>query len=793
MSTHSILIGSFEVPGYGGASTAAYSLFRMLQADGMNVHFVNLIEAPRLTFFEQQLGSAPGNPLKLENVHTIVLNNNLWGQHAVVTLGFGMIATHILGQAHEDINLIFYTSGFAQLAGYLEQGKMTTLVSLLGDLEKNVKPPRVVDNKEAYCMNRADLIITHAPHIHRLVQQFFPESTAKLHPEVIWYRDWIIDPVQHSGAQPQPFNQRQIDILFVASDWSRAVKNYPLVKEIAQTLKEFTIHVVGVCATEIPGVTHHALIKDPRQLFELMGQSRTLVCPSWYDAAPGVIFEAAKMGCNIVTTKNCGNWRLCHPKLLAGNLDRESFVQSIERSVLNYYPVDDPESESLPSYRRFEQLLSRHTNNRRLFKAVGGRQNEGAMAYCLWHYPILSETFIQREVAALARCGIPVHLLSDAPDESAVQCEAWATELKNLHYLGNAQKEGLNRASLREVLSRPFRVFRYYLGIRLDKYHVSSSPSFDRETLAKVLQMSACFKSNNIVHAHAPWGDRHAYIAAMAAKYCGITFSVQLRAHDLHRDGNRQYLGPVLKQAGKVITNTRFNVNFLSQTYPSLSKSKIIQIYNGLDVWRFHRMSEKNPVGSTLRLLAIGRITPQKGYPDLLRCCSELKARGLDFQLHIVGAPELPRCAGYFEQLQQLSEQLGINDQVSFVGSQTPAQVNQWYEQADIFVLPCVVDSDGSRDVIPNVILEAMAMEIPVISTKLSAIPEMVEDGESGHLVEPGDYKALADRIEALAHNPERRVQMGRAGRNIIEARFDIEKNIDRYANVFQNMVTGSK
>jgi glycosyltransferase involved in cell wall biosynthesis len=196
--------------------------------------------------------------------------------------------------------------------------------------------------------------MTHSDVTHRLYHEFFPFHTGKIHPAVIWFAEWIYAEARRYSAAGRPFTARDIDVLFVASSWKRPEKNYGLVGELAARLPFVGLHVVGEAERETPGVTHHGVITSRAQLFDLMGRAKVVVSPSLFDAAPGVLFEASAMGCNIVASPNCGNWRLCHEALRAAVCRAPEFAACITRALSG--KLDD-NIESFLAQKSYNELL----------------------------------------------------------------------------------------------------------------------------------------------------------------------------------------------------------------------------------------------------------------------------------------------------------------------------------------------------------------------------------------------------------------------------------------------------
>jgi glycosyltransferase involved in cell wall biosynthesis len=166
------------------------------------------------------------------------------------------------------------------------------------------------------------------------------------------------------------------------------------------------------------------------------------------------------------------------------------------------------------------------------------------------------------------------------------------------------------------------------------------------------------------------------------------------------------------------------------------------------------------------RLLAVGRLVEKKGYPVLVEACALLKQRGTDFRCEIIGDGPLDA------ELRRQIDSLGLSAEVELAGSRTQPEIRRSLSAASVFVLPCVEEKSGGMDILPTVITEAMAAALPVVSTRLAGIPEMVIDGKTGFLVAPGDPRAVADAVQKLLSNSGEARAMGAAGRRYAESIF---------------------
>ena len=181
-------------------------------------------------------------------------------------------------------------------------------------------------------------------------------------------------------------------------------------------------------------------------------------------------------------------------------------------------------------------------------------------------------------------------------------------------------------------------------------------------------------------------------------------------------------------------------------------------------------------------ILSVAQLTERKGLRHLVDACRLLVDRGRSFRCEIVGDGPLRA------MLQQQVEALGIGEQVRLSGPLPYPEVVERYRHATAFVLPCIVAPDGDRDGIPNVILEAMAAAVPVVSTPVSGIPEVLRDGETGLVVPEGDARAVADAIERLIDDPPLGTQLGAAARAFVRSEFDLDRNIARLVDRFRSL-----
>jgi glycosyltransferase involved in cell wall biosynthesis len=339
-----ILLGCYEVPGYGGASTSAYSLFEKMQRDGYDVSYLNIIDAADEVYFRYLFGESVGNPKSLDDVHNCVLSGPLFAAHPELAdhieglspdllVAEGYIAALLMKQATPGLRLVFLPSGSQQVKTYLA-GRRTRGIFLVDEFLRRMKgSAKILHVQEKSAVEVSDLVITHSDLMKDLFDCFFPDHHGKVYSRVVWRAEWIREGALDHAHLRKPFCERDIDLLFVASRWSRPEKNYALVKGIASQCSDLAVHIVGEVGQRLTSVVHHDLVVRREELFDLMGRAKTVVCPSLFDAAPGILFEASAMGSNIVTSKNCGNWKICNPELLVDPFSLRGFVEKARLST----------------------------------------------------------------------------------------------------------------------------------------------------------------------------------------------------------------------------------------------------------------------------------------------------------------------------------------------------------------------------------------------------------------------------------------------------------------------------
>lgn len=408
----------------------------------------------------------------------------------------------------------------------------------------------------------------------------------------------------------------------------------------------------------------------------------------------------------------------------------------------------------------------------------------GTIAYYVWSFPVLTETFIQREVAQLIEAGVRVEVVAHTSTAVEHLSDAAAALMRHTQYLAPYARGKVGPSARRFLRQHPMRLIGLFLYVVLSRYDTRKTLGRDWEIFWRAVSVAGVLSGKDVAHIHAPWATNDAFVAQIAARLLQVPYSVEARASDLHRKRNAPSLPAKLLRAEFVITNSRYNEATLRTLLGGRLNGTIKQIYEGVDLAQLPPVPRQRSGGATMRILCVARVIEAKGLEHLLRACRIVKDRGHHLRCDIIGARDAAN-VNYYIVLQRLRRTLELEAEVTFRGAQPFRCVVEAYRDADVFVLPSVIAADGTGDVTPNVLMEAMALQLPVISTWSRAIPEIVEDGVSGILVRPGDETALADAIIRVTHDAALGVMLGRNARQRIEERFDIRKNIRPFVALF--------
>jgi colanic acid/amylovoran biosynthesis glycosyltransferase len=401
------------------------------------------------------------------------------------------------------------------------------------------------------------------------------------------------------------------------------------------------------------------------------------------------------------------------------------------------------------------------------------------ITYIIGTYPDLTITFIDREIRQLRAHGVDVRIVSLRRPAGRLSPEQEGLR-DGVSYVLPVGILALLRSHLRFLVTRPLA----FLGALT---YLVSRPHRSWQSRAKTVlhfvegvQVASLLRDDvPPAHLHAHFVDRAATVALVAGRLLAIPYSATAHASDI-------YVAPTLlpeklNEARFVATCTSYNAAHL--TAVGGDGAEVVRIYHGLDIERYVPPASRPP-GSPPVILAVGQLKERKGFGDLVEACARLRDDGYAFTCHIVGEGPLRAT------LEARIARLALEDVVMLLGALPHDEVIAQYRAATLFALPCVTGADGDRDGIPNVILEAMAMQLPVVSTRISGVPEAVEHGISGLLVASEEPVGMADAIAELLDDPDRRTEMGIRAREAVTTRFDLVANAEQLLARFEEVPT---
>ena len=390
------------------------------------------------------------------------------------------------------------------------------------------------------------------------------------------------------------------------------------------------------------------------------------------------------------------------------------------------------------------------------------------IGFVLKRYPRLSETFILNEIRALERLGMRLSLFSLLRSEEAHLHPTLQEVRAPVHYM---PKRWLDKARvaagahLAVVATAPLR-YLHALGLAISWAARTRRPFSVGKHFVRAGFVAAHCRKQGVRHLHAHFANAPASVARLASVMCGIPYSFTTHAKDLYLS-SKFALSRRVKHASFVLTCTQHNVDYLRSFLPPEERDKIRLVYHGIDLSAFTGGAAETPHDSPPLILSVGRLVPKKGMSDLLDACRLLRERGVRFRCAVVGEGPLRG------ELERRIAELGLADQVDLLGAMAHDRLIDLYGKAALFTLACHVTEDGDRDGIPNVLVEAMASRLPVVSTRVSGIPELVEHEVNGVLVEPRDSGALADALQRLLGDPQERARLAAAARRGVEDGFE--------------------
>ncbi|KAB7746396.1 glycosyltransferase [Nostocoides sp. F2B08] len=403
----------------------------------------------------------------------------------------------------------------------------------------------------------------------------------------------------------------------------------------------------------------------------------------------------------------------------------------------------------------------------------------GRVIYLTRSWPRLSQTFIVGEVLALERLGVHLDIFALEPSGEELRQPQVDRVRATVTYLDRTAgwRDDLAAATDSPVTYAETAAFALRNPDLSSGYATATSWQCFRYAVHIAVHVSRLRAAGESVsHVHAHFAHDPALVAMFLHRLTGLPYSVTAHARDLYQIPQRS-LRERAGAATDVLTCCRANLEYLGAELDAGSAAKARVIHHGVDLRQF---APAAPAArdSRVRILSVGRLVEKKGFPDLLRACAVVAGEH-EFTLTIYGDGPLR------EELERLRDEFGLAETVELAGERDSSVIVDAMRSADIFAIAPYVTPDGDRDGVPNVIVEALASGLPVVSTQVGGVAEAVRHGYNGYLSAPHDITGLAEHIRALVTDPGLRHRMGAAARSTAEEHFDVDRAAAELVRVF--------
>ena len=392
------------------------------------------------------------------------------------------------------------------------------------------------------------------------------------------------------------------------------------------------------------------------------------------------------------------------------------------------------------------------------------------LAYLFERFPSFTQTFCYREVVEMRRQGLfpAIFSIRRPADEPAQDWDA--AIVRQVQYLpGDEELVRDVDAALR----------RRQLPAGTAREIAAWGRKTDFLRLYQAAYLGPRLQALGVRHVHAHFAGLAARTAYWIEQFFGIGFSFTAHANDIFAPKPFEVsLGGLVGKARAVVTVSDFAVQFLREKFPDAAL-KLRRVYNGIDLTRFR---QADFAATPPMIVSIGRLIEKKGFADLIEACRLLRERGADFRCEIIGEGPLQ------STLQEQITAGGLADAVVLTGPLPQGEVINRLARATVFVLPCVAETGGGMDNLPTVVMEAMAAALPVVSTLLGGVPEMVRDGATGVLVPERAPAALAEALARILADPVLARSLGESGRERAAQLFAIEQSALALRTIFDQV-----
>jgi glycosyltransferase involved in cell wall biosynthesis len=395
-------------------------------------------------------------------------------------------------------------------------------------------------------------------------------------------------------------------------------------------------------------------------------------------------------------------------------------------------------------------------------------------------YPRISETFISNEILLLEKLGFPIHLFSMRQPRENFTHESVNRIQAAVDYLPETLLKPLPRLMHHNCLlaSRRPGIYARALKMAFQRFLRTRKSATLKHLLQAGYLVQRLLPERQVIHLHAHFAHSPASVAMFTSILSGLPFSFTAHAKDIYTSDPRQ-LREKAALAKFVVTCTEYNRRHLLALCDG-APGAIHRVYHGIDTRLFSLSPDGNSQAEKpYRILSVARLIAKKGLPTVYRALKILKDKGITFRHTLIGDGEDR------EKILAVIKDLGLTAHTRWLGTQPHEVVRDYYKRAHLFVLGCEVAPNGDRDGIPNVLFESMAMGVPVVATRLSAIPELVETEKTGLLVAPGQPQQLAEAMLKMLTDEALRARVIPAARQRVLQDFDNRVLVKELAAIF--------
>lgn len=405
------------------------------------------------------------------------------------------------------------------------------------------------------------------------------------------------------------------------------------------------------------------------------------------------------------------------------------------------------------------------------------------IAFVLLWFPLSSETFIFREICALRSMGMSIGVYT-LYGKSLKGCSEKMREYSGpVCRLGVKSIFKIGAAFFRALKKEPRKVVRLMRKGLFRRMRNLESLGENIWSFMAGFYLAEKFRADHIQHIHSGWANGPATAAWVASRMSGIPFSFTGRAGDIYPEDG--ILREKAADALFIRTNNAANTHWLSSFCPPDQQSKVKLVYNSFS------FSNKAPRGKSsfkapYRILAVGRFVRTKGFPELLTAMARLRRENFPVELTLVGD------GAWRGRIERLRSRLRLETCVHMTGFVPNDALAKHMAEHDVLVVPSVVHGNGDRDGIPNVIMEALSLELPVVATDVCGINEVIRNGKTGLLVPQRDPRKLAEAIRKMLGDDAAATRMARAGCRLVARMFDSRANSEKLRSLYCQAIGGA-